>query len=283
MPGSFSEYDWPSLEDEEWIAFYATWMRKSVSPGDAAELYRIDIETDVRELLPSILVPTLVIHRAGDRAEPVEQARYIASRIPGAELVELPGSNHNWMAPDQDEMLDVVERFVRALREEEASFDRVLATVLFTDIVGSTETAARMGDHAWRDTVERHHNAVRGMLARYRGTEIDTAGDGFLASFDGPARAVRCACAIAANVRELGLEVRAGIHTGEVETINRKIGGLTVAVGARVAGLAAPSEVLVSRTVKDLVAGAGLVFEDSGEHELKGVPDRWQLYRVVSR
>jgi class 3 adenylate cyclase len=278
----FARWDWPTLDDEKWIAEYATWMRRSVSPGDAAELYRIDAETDIRDLLPSILVPTLIIHRVDDRAEAVEQARYLADRIPGAELVELPGSNHNWIAPDQDEVLDVIERFVRALHEEEASFDRVLATVLFTDIVGSTETAARLGDQAWRAAVERHHAAVRGMLARYRGTEVDTAGDGFFASFDGPARAVRCACAIATSVRELGLEVRAGVHTGEVEVIDQKIGGITVTVGARIADAAAPSEVLVSRTVKDLVAGSGLAFEDVGEHELRGVPDRWRLYRAVS-
>jgi class 3 adenylate cyclase len=278
----FAEFDWPSLDDEEWIAAYATWMRRSVSPGDAAELYRIDAETDIRELLPSILVPTLVIHRVDDRAESVEQARYIAERIPGSELVELPGDNHQWIAPDQHEVLDVIERFVLALREEEASFDRTLATVLFTDIVGSTEAAARLGDQAWRAAVERHHAIVRGLLARYRGTEIDTAGDGFFASFDGPARAVRCACGIAASVRELGLEIRAGVHTGEVEMIDDKIGGLTVTVGARIAGLAAPSEVLVSRTVKDLVAGSGLAFDDAGEHELKGVPDSWRLYRVSS-
>ncbi len=173
-----------------------------------------------------------------------------------------------------------MERFVASIRDEEAELDRVLATVLFTDVVGSTEAAARLGDRTWREVLERHHAAVRGLLARYRGTEVDTAGDGFMATFDGPARAIRCATAIVAAVRPLGLEVRAGLHTGEVETIDGKVGGLAVNIGARVGALADPSEVLVSQTVRDLVAGSGLTFVDRGEHELKGVPDRWRLYRV---
>ena len=227
--------------------------------------------------------PTLVIQRTGDETLPIEYARYFAQKIPGAVLVELPGSNHAYMSPDQDQLLDQVERFVKGLRAEEAEFDRVLATVLFTDIVGSTERAAGLGDSAWRDLVERHHAAVRTMLARYRGVEVDTAGDGFFASFDGPARAVRCAQAIVEAVRSLGLEVRTGVHTGEVSTINGKVGGIAVVIGARVGALAGPGDVLVSSTVKDLTAGAGLTFEDAGEHELKGVPDRWHLYRVVDQ
>jgi class 3 adenylate cyclase len=166
--------------------------------------------------------------------------------------------------------------------EEEARFDRVLATVLFTDIVGSTTQAAELGDRRWRELLQRHHAVVRGMLARYRGQEVDTAGDGFLATFDGPARAIRCAQSIAEAVQPLGLEIRAGVHTGEVETIDGKVGGIAVNIGARVGAAAGPSEVLASQTVKDLVAGSGLVFEDRGEHELKGVPDRWRLYRVLS-
>ncbi len=173
-----------------------------------------------------------------------------------------------------------MERFVASIRDDEAELDRVLATVLFTDVVGSTEAAARLGDRAWREVLERHHAAVRGLLARYRGTEVDTAGDGFMATFDGPARAIRCATAIVAAVLPLGLEVRAGLHTGEVETIDGKVGGLAVNIGARVGAMAGPSEVLVSQTVRDLVAGSGLMFVDRGEHELKGVPDRWRLYRV---
>ena len=181
-----------------------------------------------------------------------------------------------------DEFLDTVEGFVHSIRAEQASIDRVLATVLFTDIVGSTERAAALGDAEWKVLLERHHETVRAMIGRYRGTEIDTTGDGFLATFDGPARGVKCAQAIAEAVQPLGLEIRAGLHTGEVEMIDGKVGGLAVHIGARVGALAGPSEVFVSQTVKDLVAGSGLAFEDAGEHELKGVPDRWHLYRVVA-
>jgi class 3 adenylate cyclase len=175
-----------------------------------------------------------------------------------------------------------MDRFFRGIHDDEAEFDRVLATVLFTDLIGSTDKAAELGDRGWRELLERHHAVVRAMLGRFRGTEIDTAGDGFLATFDGPARAVRCAQAIVSAVQPLGLEIRAGLHTGEVETIDGKVGGIAVHIGARVAAMARPSDVLVSSTVKDLVAGSGLTFEDAGEHELKGIPDRWHLYRVVS-
>jgi class 3 adenylate cyclase len=182
----------------------------------------------------------------------------------------------------QDDILDAVERFVGELGEIEAGLDRVLATVLFTDIVGSTETAAELGDRRWKELLEEHHRRVRGQLARFRGTEVDTAGDGFFATFDGPARGVRCARAITEAVAPLGVRIRAGVHTGEVETIDGKVGGLGVVIGARVGALAGPSEVVVSQTVRDLVAGSGLTFEDAGEHELKGVPDRWRLYRVTA-
>jgi class 3 adenylate cyclase len=183
---------------------------------------------------------------------------------------------------DPDAFVDEVERFVIALGPVEAELDRALATVLFTDVVGSTERAAELGDRRWKELVEEHHRRVRGQLARYRGVEVDTAGDGFFAAFDGPARAVRCATSIVDAVRPLGVEVRAGVHTGEVETIDGKVGGMAVVIGARVGAAAGPSEVLVSQTVKDLVAGSGLVFEDAGERELKGVPDRWRLYRLAS-
>jgi class 3 adenylate cyclase len=272
---------WPDLHDPEWFRAYATWMRRSVSPGDALAFFKVDAETDVRDVLPTVRTPTLVVQRTDDEALPIEYSRYVAERIPGAILVELPGSNHAWVAPDQDEVLDHIERFIKDLRDEEAELDRVLATVLFTDIVGSTERAADLGDRGWREVVERHHGAVRALLGRYRGREVDTSGDGFFATFDGPARAVRCAQAVVTSVRDLHLEVRAGIHTGEVETIGGKVGGIAVHVGARVAALAGPSEVLVSSTVRDLVTGSGLAFESAGEHELKGVPDRWRLYRVL--
>lgn len=202
--------------------------------------------------------------------------------MPNARVVELPGDEHAPFVGDTERVLRELRHFVSSIREEEAEFDRVLATVLFTDLVASTERAAALGDRAWRDLVEPHHAAIRGQLARYRGTEVDSAGDGFFATFDGPARAVRCARAIIDAVQPLGLEVRAGIHTGEVETINGKVGGLAVNIGARVAARAEPREVLVSSTVKDLTAGSGLIFEDAGEHELKGIPEPWRLYRVVA-
>ena len=273
---------WPELgDDPEWFRQYSDFMRRSVSPGDALVFLGVDSETDVRGILPTVRAPTLVIQRTDDKALPVEYGRYFAEKIPGAVLVELPGSNHAYMSPDQDQVLDHVERFVKALRAEEAELDRVLATVLFTDIVGSTERAAALGDSGWRALVEQHHATVRGALARYRGVEVDTTGDGFFATFDGPARAVKCATSIVEAVRPLGVEVRAGVHTGEVERVDDKVGGIAVVIGARVCALAGGSEVLVSSTVRDLVAGSGLVFEDAGEHDLKGVPDRWRLYRVV--
>ena len=206
----------------------------------------------------------------------------MASRITGARLVELPGQEHLPWVGDPDAIVDEVERFVVALGEIEAGLDRALATVLFTDVVGSSEKAAELGDRGWKELVEEHHRRVRGQLARYRGIEVDTAGDGFFATFDGPARAVRCATSIVESVAPIGLQVRAGVHTGEVETIDGKVGGIAVVIGARVGAAAGASEVLVSQTVKDLVAGSGLAFEDAGEHELKGVPDRWRVYRVVS-
>ena len=236
---------------------------------------------DIRAVLPTIQVPTLVLHRTGDPVDSVEAGRDLARRIAGAKFVELAGEDWLAWAGDQARLLDEVESFLKGLREEEASFDRVLATVLFTDVVGSTAKAAELGDSAWKELLEHHHAVVRSLLGRYRGTEIDTAGDGFFATFDGPARGVRCAQAIVEAIRPLGIEVRTGVHTGEVETIDGKVGGLGVVIGARVGALAGASEVITSQTVKDLTAGSGLVFEDAGEHELKGVPDRWHLYRVT--
>jgi class 3 adenylate cyclase len=275
-------YVWPSIpEDDAWWQQYATFMRRSVSPGDAVALLRIDYDTDVGDILPTIRVPTLVIHRSGDHPA-AEEGRFVARSIPGARLIELPGSTHGYAAPDQEEVLEQIERFVRGLRREQAVLDRTLATILFTDIVGSTKKASELGDRAWRELLEAHHRLVRGLLARYRGREIQTAGDGFFASFEGPARAIRCAQGIVEAVPALGIEVRAGVHTGEVETIDDEIGGIAVNIGARVGALAGPSEVLVSQTVRDLVAGSGILFEDAGEHELRGVPERWRLYRAGS-
>jgi class 3 adenylate cyclase len=264
-------------DDPEFVRGYARLIRHSLRKADAIAAERMFKDTDVRHILPAIQAPTLVMHYVEDRVEPVEEARYIAQHIPGAILQELPG-----VFEGPSPSLPHIDRFLAALQAEEAQFDRVLATVLFTDIVGSTEKATELGDRVWKELLERHHATVRALLGRYRGTEIDTAGDGFFASFDGPARAIRCAGAISEAVQRFGLEVRSGLHTGEVETINDKVGGIAVAIGARVAAKAGPSEVLVSQTVKDLVAGSGLAFEDRGEHELKGVPDRWHLYRAVS-
>jgi pimeloyl-ACP methyl ester carboxylesterase len=268
--------------DERLVEWFASYMRRSASPGAAVALERMNRQINATPALASIHVPTLVIARPGDLDFPIEQVRDMARRIAGARLVELPGSVHLPWVGDPDAILDEVERFVVALGEVEAELDRALATVLFTDVAGSTEKAAALGDRRWKELVEEHHRRVRGQLARYRGAEVDTAGDGFFATFDGPARAVRCATAIVDAVAPLGIEVRAGVHTGEVETIDGKVGGMAVVIGARVGASAAPSEVLVSQTVKDLVAGSGLVFEDAGEHELKGVPDRWRLFRVTS-
>ena len=257
-------------------------MRKSASPSAAVALELMNRQINASHALPSIHVPTLMIGKEGDLDFRIEQIRDTASRIAGARLVVLPGSEHfPWLGP-ADAVLGEVERFVVALGEEEAQLDRVLATVLFTDVVGSTEKASELGDRGWKALVEEHHRLVRGQLARYRGVEVDTAGDGFFATFDGPARAVRCARSIVDAVAPLGIGVRAGVHTGEVQTIDGKVGGMAVVIGARVGASAGASEVLVSQTVKDLVAGSGLALEDAGEHELKGVPDHWRLYRVVS-
>jgi class 3 adenylate cyclase len=264
--------------DDRLVAWIASLARNSMSPGAAVAYERMVYEDDVREILATIHVPTLILHREDDLPE---QQRYLAEHIPGAEWVRLSGSEHIPFLGDQDSVTNEIERFVRSVQDEESALDRVLATVMFTDIVGSTDAAVRLGDREWRDVIERHHATVRGWLARYHGTEVDTAGDGFFATFDGPARAAKCASAIVSAVRPLGIEVRAGLHTGEVETIAGKTGGMAVVIGSRVGAAAGPSEVLVSRTVRDLTVGSGLVFEDAGERELKGVPHRWPLYRMM--
>lgn len=265
--------------DEAFKRAYGRAMRHAMSPGAAVTSEIMWRDTDVRHVLPLIQAPTLIVHVADDPVEPIEEGRYISSHIPGATFLEVPG--HHWWYQLKSARLERIAEFLTDLSDVESEFDRVLATVVFTDIVASTQKAAEMGDHAWRELLEQHHATVRAMIGRFRGTEVGTAGDGFLATFDGPARAVRCALATVAAVRSLGLEIRAGVHTGEVSTIDGQVGGLAVHIGARVGSAAGPSEVLTSQTVKDLVAGSGLVFEDTGEHELKGVPDRWHLYRVV--
>jgi class 3 adenylate cyclase len=261
--------------DEEQRRWFLNAMRFGASPGAALTIRRMAMDVDVREVLSAIRVPTLVLHRAPMR----EHARYLEERIPGARRLEVPGTDTSIFNEHMERSVEEIERFVQAAWHE-AEPETVLSTVLFTDIVGSTEKAAELGDHAWRDLLERHHMLIRRHLDRFRGREVDTAGDGFFATFDGPARAIGCACAITKSVHELGLEVRAGLHTGECELVNGKIGGIAVHIGARVAKEAGPGEVLVSSTVKDLVAGSGLRFSERGQAELKGVPGEWRLYAV---
>ncbi len=271
----------PSLaHDDGFRRRLSTYLRLSASPGAALALARMNTDIDVRDVLPAIRVPTLILHRRGDLDANIEEGRYIAARIPGAKFLELPGPDHLPWAGDQGEVVDEIEEFLTGIRPSPEP-DRVLATVLFTDIVGSTERAASLGDKAWRDLLDQHHALVRRELAHFRGKEIDTAGDGFFATFDGPGRAVRCAVAIRDRLRESGLDVRAGVHTGECERMGDKIGGLAVHIGSRVAALADAGEVLASSTVKDLVAGSGIVFEDRGAHLLKGIPGEWRVFQVA--
>ncbi len=260
-------------------------LRFGASPGALEGLHRMNKEIDIRHVLPAVRVPTLILHGSEDAIVPLEVARYIASQIPTARVVEIAGLGHLAFGnPGATLVADELERFLTEVWEagawEEAEPDRVLATVLFTDIVGSTAKATELGDRGWRELLERHHALIRRELVRFRGAELDVAGDGFFARFDGPARAVRCACAITESVRGLGLEVRAGLHTGECEVMDSKVGGIAVHIGARVASEAQPGEVLVSSTVKDLVAGSGLRFRERGIAALKGVPDEWRLYAV---
>jgi class 3 adenylate cyclase len=277
--------DWaaPSLaDDERMVTWLASYLRRSASPGAAIALEMMNRGIDVTKVLPAIHVPTLVVSRTEDMAFTAEQGRAIAEGIPGARFIEHPGVDHFFWVGEGDRLLDEVHRFVNEIRVEEAELDRVLATVMFTDIVGSTKKAAELGDHGWLALLGEHHAKVRGQLGRFRGREVDTAGDGFLATFDGPIRAVRCAMAVRDAVRDLGIELRAGLHTGEVELDGEKVRGIAVHIGSRIAGLAGPSEIFVSSTVKDLIAGSAVPFEDRGEHGLKGVPGAWHLYAVGS-
>jgi class 3 adenylate cyclase len=268
--------------DEGFARRLATYFRRSASPGAAIALLRMNTQMDIRHVLPTIRVPTLVIHRTEDRDANVEEGRWIARQIPNARFVELSGEDHLPWVGDPDAVLDEIQEFLTGVRSV-PEFNRVLATVLFTDIVGSTERVAQLGDRAWQDLLDSHHGLVRKELARFRGREIKTIGDAFIATFDGPARAVRCACSIRDRVSELGIEIRAGVHTGEIELSDGDIGGIAVHIAARVTAAAQPSEVLVSSTVKDLAAGSAIQFSDRGAHVLRGIPDEWRLFTVTDR
>jgi pimeloyl-ACP methyl ester carboxylesterase len=270
----------PSMADDpKAIAWLGRYRRLSITPGALAQLFLMFLEIDVRAVLPTINVPTLVMHRRGDRVVNRRAGEWMAAQIPGARYVELQGQDHFPWFGDTAAFLDEVEEFLTGHRHV-AEPDRVLATVLFTDIVGSTERASELGDSAWRQTLDDHDAVVRGLLARHRGREVKATGDGFLATFDGPARGIRCAVELQSSLAPLGIEVRAGLHTGEVEVRGDDVGGIAVHIAARVQAAAAPGEVLVSRTVSDLVVGSGIGFADRGAHALKGVPGEWQLFAV---
>ncbi len=286
------EEDWASAATRDWLGrvapdilgdpwalrWYASYVQRGASPGAAKALRLMNVEVDVRDLLPTIGVPTLVLHRRHESWR--DGSLFMGEHIPGARVVELPGTDHLPWEGDQEALLGEIERFLSGVQEE-VEPDRVLATLLFTDIAESTAKVAEMGDRAWTELLARHHRLVRAQLARFRGDEVDTTGDGVFATFDGPARAVRCASAIAASVRALGIEVRAGVHTGEIERSDGGVRGIAVHIGARIAAAARPGEVLVSSTVKDLVAGSGIGFEERGEHELAGVPGTWRLFAAA--
>lgn len=278
--GASIDYVAPSVAGD--VAVRQAWARheqSSASPGQAVAISRMAIELDVRPVLSVISVPTLVLHAREDLVTPVHHGRYLADCIPGARLVEYPGRDHLVLTGEDDMVADEIEEFMTGVRRHRGG-QRVLATVVFTDIVGSTRLAASLGDKPWSDLLGRHHAAIRRELDRFEGREVDTAGDGFLAVFDGPGRAIDCSRAIHEAVAPLGIEVRIGVHTGECEIVDGRYAGLAVHIGARVAAAAGPGEILVSRTVKDLVVGSGLVFGDRGVRSLKGVPGEWQLYAV---
>ena len=277
------------VDDQQFLRWWTKMMRYSCTPTSMVAFSRMWHVTDIRPALPTIHVPTAVICKTGApetggrvTEDQRDWAEFNMEHVPGARLIQVPGMAHVIWIEDPEPYVSALEHFLASVRDEQAEFDRMLATVLFTDIVGSTEKACELGDRGWKELLERHNQVLRAMLARSRGTEVNTAGDGFLATFDGPARAVKGAQAICEAVKPLGLEVRAGCHTGEVELVGAEVGGIAVHIGARVAALAGPSEVLVSSTVKDLVAGSGLVFEDRGEHALKGVPEKRRLYLAIS-
>ena len=272
------------MQNDNEVEAFIDFIRYGASPGMLERLYRMNKEIDIRQVLPTVRVPALVMHGSDDQVVPVAVGAYTAQRLRSARFIELPGVGHLALSTRGTQIQVEIERFLTDVWQtggwEDTEPDRMLATVLFTDIVESTAKAIELGDRRWRDLLERHHTLVRRELLRYRGREVDTAGDGFLAAFDGPARAIRCACAIVHGVRDLGLSVRAGLHTGECEVADGKIAGIAVHTGARVAALAATDEVLVSNTVRDLVAGSGIQFSDRGAHALKGIPGEWRLFAV---
>jgi class 3 adenylate cyclase len=262
-------------------AFFGRMQRATSSPGMIAALGQMFLGIDVRDVVSSVHVPTLILHRVHDRLVNVRNSRWLAEHMPNARYIELPGDDHVPWYEDVDGWLGEVEEFLTGTRSAPEP-ERVLATVLFTDIVDSTRTAADLGDKRWLDLLESHHQSVSDALSRYNGREVKSTGDGFLATFDGPGRAIGCARAIVDSSASLGIQVRAGLHTGECEIMGDDIGGLAVHIAARVSALAAADEVLVSRTVKDLVVGSGIEFSDRGDHTLKGIPDTWQLHAVVA-
>jgi len=266
-------------DDPNFREWWTRLQRLGASPGAACSLLLMNYDIDIGGVLPTICVQTLVLHRIGDRISRLEGGRFTAARIPGARYIELPGDDHLPWVGDQDAILDEVQEFLTGVRHGPEP-DRLLATVLFTDIVGSTQRAVELGDRRWRELLDGYYALARRELGRFRGREVKTTGDGFLATFDGPARAIRCACAVANAARQIGIEIRAGLHTGECEVMGEDIGGIAVHLGARVAALASAGEVLVSSTVKDLVAGSGIAFNDRGAHSLKGVPEQWRLFAV---
>jgi class 3 adenylate cyclase len=267
-------------QDPRFVEWFARYERGAASPGMARKLLDLAVQTDISEMLPAIRVPTLVMHRSEDRVAPVALGRDMAERIPGARFVEFAGTDNYPWAGDVEEWFPTFEEFLTGNRRAPDA-DRVLSTVLFTDIVGSTERAAELGDRRWRQLLDDHNALVREEIARGRGNAVKSTGDGFLATFDGPARAVRCAASVATTIRGLGLEIRAGVHTGECEMTPADVGGIAVHIAARVMALAAPGQVLVSSTVKDLVVGSGLRFEEAGTHELRGVPGAWAVYALA--
>jgi pimeloyl-ACP methyl ester carboxylesterase len=266
--------------DPRALEYNARLERSAASPAMVQQIFEMFLDIDVRAILPTIHVPALVIHRHGDRVVNRRAGEELASQIPGARYVELPGIDHLPWAGDSEAVLGEIEEFLTGARSV-AEPDRVLATVMFTDIVGSTERAGELGDARWRDLLEAHQAAVRQELERFRGREVKALGDGYLATFDGPARAIRCGGAIAEAARSIGLEVRIGIHSGEVEVMDDDVGGIAVHIAARVGALAAAEEVLVTSTVKDLVAGSGIQFEDRGAKQLKGIADEWRLFAAA--